>query len=379
MHSLYILRPPDEPPNSPTHWSWSSLSQWRTCPRRWWLLNAKYAVARNGRYPIRLSSDGLRGQIVHDSLEAYRTSSQPFDAYRYMRRRLVEKLRELDETNPRVHSGKLAAALSLDRCCADFYDQVRRLPEPDKKTATTGSRWEPTSASATAPTEAQELTIRTMDPPLTGRIDLVVNSELIDYKTGDPNHQHTNQLRFYAFLWWLRFGELPAGLELRYAAESVSVELPSNQELLESQMSIRSEITAITRDLANSGVAPPALPSESACQYCPVRQMCNEYWVSQLTQPLRFLPDNMAEGKAIFMDVELAELPRTWQLGRGLMGDVKAQGLGHVKVSIPAAACPPSGSLTPVRVRLLGATVKRIGNDLTVTTNAASEVFWAME
>jgi hypothetical protein len=95
LHQLYVLRPPDEPPTVPSHWSWSSLSEWRDCPRRWWLLRAKYSFASNGRYPIRISADSLRGQIVHDALETSRTATPPFDAYRYMRRRLAEKLREL--------------------------------------------------------------------------------------------------------------------------------------------------------------------------------------------------------------------------------------------------------------------------------------------
>lgn len=377
LHSLYVLRPPDEPPSSPTHWSWTSLSQWRVCPRQWWLLRAKYAFTSNGRYPIRLGSDGLRGQIIHDALEVFRTEAQPFDAYRYLRRRLGEKLRELDENNPRVDSGKLAASVSLDRCCAEFFDQVRRLPEADNKTARRDPQSRP-SASITAPNNAQEFTIMTSDPALTGRIDLVKESELIDYKTGDPSHDHADQIRFYAFLWWLRYGELPAGLELRYAAESVSVTLPNHQELIETERTIRCELDAIARDLANARVAPAARPSKSTCQYCPVRQLCNEYWESPLTQPLRYPPDNTAEGKAVFVDAELAELPTTWQVGRGLIGEVDGQVLGHVKVAIPAALCPSSGSPRPVRARLLSATVRRKGDDVSVTTNAASEVFWAM-
>jgi hypothetical protein len=379
VHPLFILRPPDESPSSPTRWSWSSLSQWRTCPRRWWLLHARYDFAFNGRYPIRLGSDALRGQIVHDALEAFRTASQTFDAYRYIRRRLGEKLRELDQNNPRVDSGKLAASISLDRCCADFYDQASRLPEPQYKKARSASKIKATSSSVTAPSEAQELTVELQDPPLIARIDLVINKELIDYKTGDQSQEHVDQLRFYAFVWWLRYGTLPAGLELRYASESVTVPLPSSKDLFATEQSIRSEVNAIARDLANSESGPVARPSETVCQYCPVRQLCNEYWESSETQAFRRLPDSLAEGKAVLMDVELAAIPTTWQVGRGFMGDVEAQALGHVKVSIPAALCPSAGSPRPVRARLLSATVKCSGGILTVTTNSVSEVFWAME
>src|SRR5262249_55196790 len=128
MHPLYLLAAPTEPATRPAHWSWSALSVWRECPRRWWLLNSRYAGLAGHRYPTAPSQAAWRGDLVHAALEEWwrlrRTAgAQPmhFDAYGFIKQRFHALLGEWAAHNPRVDRDRLAAGFSLDRCAADFY------------------------------------------------------------------------------------------------------------------------------------------------------------------------------------------------------------------------------------------------------------------
>ena len=134
MHPLYLLESPSEPAAPPPRWSWSALTVWRECPRRWWLLNSRYVRLGGRRYPTPASQAALRGDLVHAALEEWwrlrRTArAQPvrFDAYSFIKQRFHALLEELASLNPRANRDRLAAGFSLDRCMADFYGERRDL------------------------------------------------------------------------------------------------------------------------------------------------------------------------------------------------------------------------------------------------------------
>src|SRR4051794_30042232 len=119
MHPLYLLRPPAEPASPPVRWSWSALAAWRACPRRWWLLNSRYAELEGGRYPSPVSQARLRGDLVHAALEEWwglrrTTRDRPvrFDAYGFIKRHFHALLAEWTNRNPRVDRDRLAAGFS---------------------------------------------------------------------------------------------------------------------------------------------------------------------------------------------------------------------------------------------------------------------------
>src|SRR5438093_5414394 len=123
MHRLYSINSPTEPAAKPGHWSFSSLAEWRICPRRWWLLHSKY----DGRpYPTPLTSSALRGKLVHRALEAYSLHFQhspnvAFDVRRFLRTNLDATLSAQTADNPRVNTSVLRARFSLDEAVAFFW------------------------------------------------------------------------------------------------------------------------------------------------------------------------------------------------------------------------------------------------------------------
>ena len=207
------------------------------------------------------------------------------------------------------------------------------------------------------PSDAEELWVEVEDPPLCGRIDQVRSKTLVDFKTGEPDLEgHGEQVLFYAALWWLRYGALPAGMEIRYPDESFPLPAPSDDELTAGVESLRLEVAAINAALA--APPPPAKPAIETCRFCPVRQLCGEYWTSASTQSLRGLPADKAgseEATPPFRDIRLTTLPVHWEPGRAPQRYGRTGGGGTVEVSIPTNQCPPSGSGQPVGVTILNA------------------------
>jgi hypothetical protein len=245
MHPLYLLNSPSGPAAPPPRWSWSALTVWRECPRRWWLLNSRYAGLGDRHYPTPVSQAALRGDLVHAALEEWwrlrRTGGvQPvrFDAYGFIKQRFHLLLTEWAAHNPRMDRDRLAAGFSLDRCTADFYAIVRQMPAIPS-TAVGPVAWEKPPAVVGPPAFAEEYPLEVENPPLQGRIDQVRHGVLVDFKTGDPEVEHAKkherQLGFYAVLWWLRFGQPPAGLELRYPTRTRSLPVLSRSAEVFSQ------------------------------------------------------------------------------------------------------------------------------------------------
>ena len=215
------------------------------------------------------------------------TRLSDFDAYQFIKRQLHVELAELKRTLEQTVA--LAAGFSLDRCVADFYRIASHLPDtqrlqPRNEPATRGTRM--------YPIRMPKSTVLTDDPPLLGRIDQVRYVVLVDFKTGRPDAErikkHEQQLWFYSVLWWLRYEQAPAGLELRYAnGATYAVTALAETEIAEAAGRIRAEIAEAGKALANP--PPPARIDVSTCRACPVRQLCDEYWSDSRTLPLRFV------------------------------------------------------------------------------------------
>jgi hypothetical protein len=381
MDQIYWLRQPVEAPEAPRRWSHTALTAWRACPRRWWLLHARYDNVRDGKYPQLFGVSAVQGRLVHAALEEWRKSlrrgdSEPrFDARRFIKQAFRVMLNGDVGRNPRINRGRLEAAFSLDDCVR----QVFALAEWLGSSPTAGARPEAAEgAGGGPPTHAEELWVEVEHPPICGRIDRVRDRKLIDYKTSEPDLPgHGDQLRFYAALWWLRFGTPPAGMEIRYPDGTHVLQVPEPSELSVGVESLRHELASIGSALA----APPphANPGVETCRHCAVRQLCPDYWAAASTRPHRGLPTDAArsaEAAPPFRDIRLTALPAHWEPGKALHGAAQLDGGTTVELTIPVAQCPAAGCERPTGATVLNALLMKSDDGWRAKLTPTSEVFW---
>jgi hypothetical protein len=142
-----------------------------------------------------------------------------------------------------------------------------------------------------------------------GKIDVLslsgTSCEIVEFKTGAPQNDHASQVRTYSVLWSRDVELNPAArpadkLTLSYRTGEVSVDPlgPLDLESLERELTERSDAARA----AASAALPEARPSAENCRYCSVRQLCEEYWRSDIQS---MLGAAKTEHPA-FMDIELS-------------------------------------------------------------------------
>lgn len=388
MNPFYRAPGPESPPPAPPRWSYSALQEWRQCPRRWWLLRARYAEWV-GRYPQPMHTATIAGRLVHDALEAfaihsaeaagdggYEDARRSFSVRRFMKQRLRNLIGEEVEPNPRADTADLLARLSLDECVNQFRSAAAKVILP----VIPSNRDDSCSADPTGAylPDGPERTITVEDPPLTGRLDWTKSGTICDFKTGDSDPTHPEQLRMYALLAWIAFGVRPKGLEVHYVRtdDRVEVPVPSEAELEALRDALRHEITAANRAIRSGSVS--ARPSEEQCRWCPVRQHCDAFWSDTATEPLRW-PACAQQEKEPTTPVLYADVELTGFLGGtsvdGYHGAAQAGGSDQVAVSLPAAWSPGPG-VRPERVHVLGARIEKRPGGTAVSVSRHTEVFW---
>lgn len=144
-------------------WSFSSLKQYKTCPRQYYELRvAKSFTSREG-------DDALYGKEVHKALEDYVRDSKPLPKFYEQFRRMVDPLLEIEGTRYCEH--EMALTLTKEPC--DFH--------------------------------AENYWVR-------GIADLlVVNGDIayiVDYKTGKPTYADPNQLKLMALMTFVHFPQV---------------------------------------------------------------------------------------------------------------------------------------------------------------------------
>lgn len=377
MHPIYWIKSASIPAQPPTHWSYSALRAWRKCPKRWWLERCSYPNTERSYYPVPINAGALEGQLIHQVVEEWGKALRRGEAPGSMRTQFKIALREAIPTlkdNPRVDSGRVVAAVSLDTCVSKGYDLTRDL-EPYAFNSRELS-YDLKDEAYDFPAGAEELWITVDEPPLKGQLDRVRNGVVTDYKTGTSDAEHTDQLLFYAVLWWLKYNERPVRLELRYPSSVVDVPVPGVDELGTLVDGFRSEIN-VARTAIEQG-NPQTRPSAETCRYCPVRQLCDDYWQSPETVELRLISERKASEKLNrirFGDVELTQLPADRRSDGTVIGEAIAGGLGSVHIHI-AAHFSPLATETVAKARLLGAKLTEDHGEYTITTAGGSEVFW---
>jgi hypothetical protein len=139
-----------------------------------------------------------------------------------------------------------------------------------------------------------EVALTAPDLRLAGRIDLLTVSEdivrITDYKTGNEDPAHLDQLRTYALLWALDGTANPdrglaTELLVEYPTHHIRVSAPDTDELRALETEIAARIVIADDVLAHP--PPPAKPDPEVCRFCAVRQMCDDYWQTIAPDPIQ--------------------------------------------------------------------------------------------
>jgi CRISPR/Cas system-associated exonuclease Cas4 (RecB family) len=361
------------------------LREWHICPKRWWLLKARYSNASTP-YPQVPGVATLKGRIIHHAVEKFtehalvaaRNGSidypklrAAFPVRRIIKDYVASELETELTANPRVDASRLLTHVSIDDCVNGFKEaaaaSLRGLvggrPSVSEGTLNTGRP------------VGSEMWLETDSPRLCGRLDLVLGGAIYDFKTGGPDPKHADQLEFYGLLIWLKTGTLPSSLTLVYtkSGEVEEVDVPTPESLDGLRSRYAEEIASI--ETVHQEGNPSARPDVETCRYCPVRHLCDEYWDSIATQSLRLgaeVAGNAPTDDTLWLDVHLEDISAT-ESSNGLVGYAHVTGVGRVRVSIAITHCTTSRG---TQARILGGGVRHEESGFSVRVGGGTEAFW---
>ncbi len=298
-------------PSPPNAWSFSSLQEAESCPRRWALRRATYiGVWDRSGYPPKPSTPALVGDVMHRTFETLVTAFANAGCHALASECAVDVLRSLGgysaviersiEQTLGQYEGNPRAVDRLESLRADLKNRVpemrTRIQDVVARTtrATTPDPIPPITGGATGPISKRqplsvgshpEVELRAPEFRLAGRADLIrVKGDgcaIVDYKTGAPSPLHIDQIRMYAVLWAydadLNPRQLPATeLSLVYTDSTVQVEPPTLAETAELAAALRDRTETVESQVAVD--LPMARPGVDLCGWCSVRHLCSEYW-----------------------------------------------------------------------------------------------------
>lgn len=316
-------------PGSPGLWSYSSLKDVEACPRRWVLSRARYpdVWAKNG-YPDIPHPLTLLGDVIHQALEVIIdafgvsgcTATDSSDAVGVLRelgglsailREAIDRKVDELQINPRISVDTIE---SLRRALIDQLsvatNRVQLLLSrgslPALAIHSDGARDHGAHAGASGggqhrrrpvgPGAHPEVDVMAEDLRLWGRIDLVTveGSAVVitDFKTGQPDASHDDQVRLYALLWDLdrqanRERRPATALVVSYPAHDRTVLAPDHPALRVLEASVAARVADADGEIASN--SPRALPGANTCAFCRVRHFCDDYW-DQVVPPPASVP-----------------------------------------------------------------------------------------
>lgn len=410
---IWYARLPHEWAAAPEWMSFSRLSEIEACPRRWSLNSASYPEIWSRRgYPPKVYFASLSGQIIHAALEIISNalnkagcSSTTDECFvRVMREQggftkiieaAIKSLCNDLYDNPRFTSKLKYISIKLRNSVPALREQLQimsgKLRLQGGFVATTTSRSRGNYGAirgALSNGTYSEIELRAASLRWRGFVDVLtlsdVSCEIIDYKTGMPKPEHEEQVRLYSLLWARDVQLNPSGrtvdhLTLAYSTTDVNVEPLTRSQLDVLELEIISR-TRVAYSLAQQS-PPPAFPSIHKCEFCPVRQLCDEYWTPQVQQMIaQEVEHELPSAGEYLVDLEIDNLqqqtPLSWNAVVILCRDLPAGTDIMIKDPEPSSVLHNkfnSGS----RIRILDAfLVKNPENTTTIVLlTGASEVF----
>ncbi|MEX2374327.1 MAG: PD-(D/E)XK nuclease family protein [Dehalococcoidia bacterium] len=304
------------PAQPPERWSYSSFRSAETCPRRWSLERSRFEFGRGfdvQRYPKSVYYGTLRGTVVHESIDylannlrrrgigsvhdpkARRVLQELGGLHRVVEVVAERELRELEE-NPRATPHRRSYSARLQRDLREVAAEVKRallrtaISARAATSTLTKTYGEGTSTSeALHDGEWSEVELRPSGFAWRGIADhIAVEGDSVtisDYKTGEPDPSHRNQVELYALLWREDNAKNPRltcaeRLRVCYTGSGRMEEFPGpTQDRLDELKTELVDKAAAVRESISSSPA-EARPSADACRFCGMRQLCPEYWGS---------------------------------------------------------------------------------------------------
>lgn len=327
---LWTIVLPEKWPELPAEMSFSLLLELETCPRRWALSKASYSdIWERSGYPPKLYLSSLMGTTIHLAVEEITKALARARCPSLRSAEAVAVIKEIGGYSTLLVDciARALAPYSDNPRVAHLLDLVRQklrsqIPEMRLQVQSFLAGLILESRSSVFEGKKQsanhgrfplglgvhpEVEVRARGLRWRGKLDLLSlangNCEIIDFKTGEPSDHHRFQLMVYALLWYRDVEINPTGrlankLTAVYRSNRVSYDAPLASELEE----IEKQVNDRTQRARDSGCAaiPEARPSKEACQFCGVRQMCDEYW--EATRQGRFKDESSTTS---FSDVEL--------------------------------------------------------------------------
>lgn len=328
-------------PATPATWSYSSLKEIEACPRRWSRARSTYpGIWDRSGYPPSPSPAALFGSTVHavvgrltqvlrdarartgDDITVVQVLSDLGGWRAIVDDELSRQLQAL-VGNPRVSGDSLTRIeADLRFRWADIADQakvflahIQQGPATPPRTLTTTGQSEG-ERHPLGPGAFAEVEIRVTELRVGGQLDFLriaeADVEITDFKTGAAQAEHEDQVRLYALLWYLDERANPkrrpaTKLTLRYRNEVRTVAPPARAEL--ETLAAATAVRVLAADEVAADVEPPAHPSETTCQFCPVKHLCAPYWTAIPVDVNAWSPDG-------WYDVEVrvlrAQGARSW-------------------------------------------------------------------
>lgn len=309
LHPVWYARPPQARPGEPAWMSVSTLLNIEACPRRWSLSLSEYPdIWERSGYPPKPYLATLAGQVIHSALELITKSLDQAGCSSTHDPLFVSVLRNLGGFTHIVETKieQLASSLSINPRAQNTLGQVTarlraKLPELrtrlqmligklqiqsgeriiQKSKIGLASRM-PLSVGMHAEVELRADALRWH-----GFVDLINLSdeacEIIDFKTGEANQDHEFQAHVYNLL-WSRDTELnPTGrsvvrLLLSYFDSEVEITALDESALNDLEYDLVSRTEKALNLIREE--PPTARPSLQNCRFCPVRQICDDYWMA---------------------------------------------------------------------------------------------------
>lgn len=309
---VWFLELPEKFGTPPERMSASTLKKIESCPRRYALRRASYPKIWNGfGYPPKPSLKALEGTIVHSSIERIVKALKQANYTSIFDELFVETMRSLNgysgvlenqleevsnelTANPRVNfktdqiTDKLKNSLPLLR--EQLQGQISKLNFDNQARTTDFFSSGNTSRLPNGFHSEVELNARELE--WYGKVDYLYltadKCEIADFKTGERKPEHIFQVKIYNLLWLLDEIQNPNSipvtrLTLSYKDGDLSVPPLGKSEAADFIDEVKERTNSAKNRILE--LIPDASPTLDNCSYCPVRQLCSDYW-TQHTQNL---------------------------------------------------------------------------------------------
>lgn len=304
-HPMFTVALPTTWPEPPSTWHFSLLKDVEACPHRWALSTASFPAVWDGNgYPSILNSKALAGQVIHAAVGAITLALanagcreireaasvevlRKMGGFTAILRDTIDRIIDRHHSNPRVRDTLELLRNDLMQEMPAMRQQIQQhLQRVNLVERRQGNM---SGGGPLAEGSYHKLRLRATALDFVGIVDLLQIAEgrctLWEFKTGQPDTRHIEQLRAYALLWvedkQRNPGRIPIQrLVLSYGTHYIEFPSPDENELEALRVHLKDRIAQATASIQSDSTPPVARPSPDNCKFCGVRQLCSGYWSS---------------------------------------------------------------------------------------------------